>query len=259
MDRANYKQTSPVALPLPFPTPSRLRILRRCNLFLTDHAANHLLPQLQQHYDIVAARPTNERTLQHACASLDIDIISLDLTQKPEKHFKFSMLGTAIARGVKIELCYSQAISTDNPNAKKTAISNATQLIRVTRGRGLVFSSEARNVLGLRAPSDVINLASVWGLGHERGKDGLSKEARSVVEFARLKRTSYRGVVDVVYGGEKPQPEPADEKKQIPKGQKNKRKIESMESTPVNQSGEEKPMSKRQMKRDKKAKLQAGK
>ncbi|KAF2281235.1 ribonuclease P complex subunit Pop2 [Westerdykella ornata] len=253
--------TPPIPTPLPFPTPPRLRILRRCTLYMHDLGLNNkLLSQLREHYDILAARPTNERTLQQACATLDVDLVSLDLTQRPETHFKFSMLSSALARGVKIELCYSQAITSSDPSAKRTLISNVVQLIRVTRGRGLVFSSEAQSVLGVRAPSDVINLASVWGLGHERGKDGVTKEPRSVVEYARLKRTSYRGVVDVVYGGEKPAAE-AGEGKTETKGQKNqgkkplnKRDADSMEGTPVSQSGGEKdrPISKRQAKRNKK-------
>ncbi|KAK3208817.1 hypothetical protein GRF29_77g2100292 [Pseudopithomyces chartarum] len=248
--------TSPVPDPLPFPTPSRLRILRRCNIFLTDAASNFRIPQLQQNYDLIAARPTDEKTLQQACQSLDVDIISLDLTLKFEKHFKFPMLGTAVSRGIKIELCYGQAILSSDATAKRNLISNATQLIRVTRGRGLIFSSEAKSVLGLRAPSDVMNMASIWGLGLERGKDALTKEPRSVVEFARLKRHSYKGIIDIVYGGEKP---PAPEKKEVnakpQKGQKDqKRKAqESLESTPV-PSGEEK-ISKRQMKKNKKAKM----
>ncbi|KAF1959127.1 ribonuclease P/MRP 30 subunit [Byssothecium circinans] len=245
--------------PLPFPTPARLRILRRCNIFLTDSASNFRIPQLQQNYDLIAARPTDEKTLQSACQSLDIDIISIDLTRKFEKHFKFPMLGTAISRGIKIELCYGQAILGD-AIAKRNVINNATQLIRVTRGRGLILSSEAKNVLAVRAPSDIINLASVWGLGTERGKDGLTKEARSVVEFARLKRQSFKGIVDVVYGGEKP---PAAEganqnqmkERQPAKDQKRKAR-ESLEGAPVSQSGEEK-ISKRQMKRNKKARLEA--
>lgn len=174
------------------------------------------------------------------------------------------MLGTAIARGVKIEICYSQAILSSDPSAKRTLISNVVQLIRVTRGRGLVFSSEARNAIGLRAPSDVINLASVWGLGHERGKDGLTKEARSVVEFARLKRTSYRGVVNVIYGGEKPVFEPKDTDKQNTKGQKNraknqknKRKAGAAEDASTAQPGGEKVVPLGPTRKDKKAKTAA--
>lgn len=236
-----------------------MQILRRINLYLTDHTTNHLIPQLQQHYDLIAARPTNERTLQQACSNLDVDILSLDLTQRPEKHFKFSMLGTAVARGVKIELCYSQAILSDNLNAKRTLISNIVQLIRVTRGRGILFSSEAKDVLGVRAPSDVINLASVWGLGHERGKDGLSKEPRSVVEYARLKRTSYRGVVNVIFGGEKPHQEPGQTRQaKAQKNQQNKRNAHHMEITFTDAKGEEKAISKRQMKKNKKAEVEVG-
>jgi len=238
-----------------------LRVLRRCNIFLTDSASNFRIPQLQQHYDLIAARPTDEKTLQQACSNLDVDIISLDLTQKFETHFKYPTLGMAIARGIKIELCYSQAILSTDANAKRNLIGNATQLIRVSRGRGLIFSSEAKSLLGLRAPGDVMNLASVWGLGLERGKDSLTKEPRSVVEFARLKRQSFKGIVDIVYPGEVPPPvEKKVKDPKIPadqtKDQKRKSR-ESLQGTPI-KPGEEAPISKRQMKRNKKAKLEAG-
>lgn len=229
---------------------------------MTDSASNFRIPQLQQLYDLVAARPTDERTLQQACQSLDVDIISLDMTKKFEKHFKFPMLGTAIARGIKIELCYSQGILSSDPMAKRNLISNATQLIRVTRGRGLIFSSEAKSVLGIRAPSDVINLASVWGLGTERGKDGLTREPRSVVEYARLKRQSFKGIVDIVHGGEKPIAAVATDgkdkgaqKTKASTNQNGKRPGDNTNDMPVGQADKEQPISKRQQKRNKKAKL----
>jgi ribonuclease P/MRP protein subunit RPP1 len=167
------------------------------------------------------------------------------------------MLGAAITRGIKIELCYSQGLLSSDPQAKRNLISNATQLIRVTRGRGLIFSSEAKSVLGIRAPSDVINLASVWGLGSERGKDGLTKEARSVVEHARLKRESFKGVIDFKYGGEKPLSVSKDKQdgKSKAKNQNGKRPGESLEGAAAPQT--EKPVSKREQKRQKQAKANA--
>lgn len=168
------------------------------------------------------------------------------------------MLGSALARGIKIELCYSQGIMSSDPQAKRNLISNATSLIRVTRGRGLIFSSEAKTALGIRAPGDVMNLASVWGLGTERGKDGLTKEPRSVVEFARLKRQSFKGIVDIVYGGEKPVEKPSAEAKQAQKAkasknQNGKRPGDSLEGMPVRPSDSVKEVSKRQQKRNRMA------
>jgi len=73
--------------------------------------------------------------------------------------------------------------------------------VRRQRGWGIVMSSEARDALSVRGPYDVINLAQIWGLGQERGKEALCEEAERVVRLAGLKRTSFRGVVDVIQGG----------------------------------------------------------
>lgn len=157
---------------------------------------------------------------------------------------------------------------TASASAKRNFIAGATQLIRVTRGRGLIFSSEARSALSIRAPIDVMNLAAVWGLGMEKGKDALTKEPRRIVEFARLKRQSYKGVVDVVYGGEKPaiieegKTASAGIEGKADKTNAQKRKMEEPLEI-LSKKGDvviegEKPISKRQMKRDKKARLAAG-
>jgi len=129
-----------------------------------------------------------------------------------------------------------------------------------------VISSEAARVTGLRGPWDVVNLACVWGLGQERGHEAVNKEARTVVVSAQLKRTSYRGVVDIVYGGEKPQKKPPDTvakgkgKRQqvVLEGQGiNKRKAEDGNAH-VNGDIAEKPLSKTQMRKQaKRARVEA--
>ena len=151
-------------------------------------------------------------------------------------------------------------------------ISNATQLIKATKGRGLVLSSGGEmGARGLRGPWDVINLAAVWGLGQERGFESMSKEPRGVVVRGKLKRTGYRGAVDVVYGGEKPpttvekqddgcgkgkgkgkqqQQQQQQQKKsggqqQGQQGQKRKAEGE----VPSSESGEQQPLSKRKQKK----------
>lgn len=194
----------PIPKPLPFSAPSSLSILHRCTLHLSDPSQNARLNTLGSHYDILALRPTTEKSLAQACQSLECDIISLDLTTRFFFYFKSKTLSQALQRGVKFEICYAPGIWASDGQARKNLISNATQLIRATRGKGLIISSEAKRALFMRAPCDAINLACLWGLGQERGVEAVSREARSVAVQARMKRTGYRGVIDVVYGGERP-------------------------------------------------------
>lgn len=245
----------PIPSELPFEVPQKIRILRRCTLVLSDPSQNHRLSQLSSNYDILALRPVNEKSLQQACQSLDCDIISMDLSSKLDYYIKMKMVAPAIERGIKFEICYSPGISTQNSGARRNLISNATQLIRATRGgRGLILSSEASRASGCRGPSDVINLAAVWGLGQEKGHEAVSKLARSVVVSAHLKRNSYRGVIDVVYGGEKPAAPIADAKSKT--GQK--RPADSISQEPDSKKVKATPVvSKREQKRQKKALLES--
>jgi len=168
-----------------------------------------------------------------------------------------------LQRGIKFEICYAPGVLASDSSARRNLISNATQLIRATRGRGIVISSEAKRAMSCRGPWDVINLATVWGLGQERGREALGREARSVVVQAEMKRRSYRGVVDVIYGGEKPEvSEVLHAEKGMGKGPQQgigigqKRKVDLLHEAKEKESEEAKPMSKREGKRQaKKARL----
>ena len=168
-------------------------------------------------------------------------------------------MASALQRGIRFEVCYGPGVlNSDGGASRRNLISNATQLIRVTRGKGIVISSEAKRALACRGPADVVNLAVLWGLGQERGMEAVGKEARSVVVQAEMKRRSFRGVVDVIYGGEKPEREP--EKPTKGKQEKGKRKAEVLKEGGVaKDDATPKPISKREQKRQaKKARLDTG-
>lgn len=175
---ANYSaQTSPIPNPLPCPVPQRLRILRRCNIFLSDSASNFRIPQLQQQYDLVAARPTDERTLQQACHSLDVDIISLDLTRRFEKHFKFPMLGAAVRA------------------ASRSSCATAKVYFRATHKRSATSSAMRHSSFELHevaASSSVLKRKVSWVSAHRamlstwpRFGDWALKGARTVLQRNR--------------------------------------------------------------------------
>ena len=225
--------------------------MRRCTVILADPSQNYRLATLASHYDILALRPTNERALLQACQSLDCDLISLDLSSRFPFYFKMKTLSLALKRGIKFEICYAAGVlSADGGASRRNLISNATQLIRATRGQGIIISSEAKIALACRGPWDVINLATLWGLGQEKGVEAVGRQARSVAVQAGMKRTSFKGVIDVVYGGEKPeQVNPESVLRGKNKASKNKRKADVLDEEPVGNEVQAKPMSKRQQKR----------
>ena len=138
----------------------------------------------------------------------------------------------------------------DGGPARRNLIGNATEIIRATRGRGIVISSEAKRVLACRGPWDVVNLAAVWGLGQESGREAVGREARAVVVQAEMKRKSFKGVIDIVYGGEKPE-RAKEETRNVekgPKGAKNKRKADIL-GMDGEVTAEVRPISKREKKR----------
>ncbi|KIY03533.1 uncharacterized protein Z520_00224 [Fonsecaea multimorphosa CBS 102226] len=260
-------------------------VLTRLTLTISDTTQNHRLSQFSPAYSLLALRPTTEKTLQLCCTSLDCDLISLDFSQRLSFPLKFKTVSGALQRGIRFEISYSPAIQAGGNNeARRNLISGATALIRATRGKGIILSSEAKNALGVRGPHDVINLAMIWGLGQEKGKEALCEEAGKVVRLAGIKRSSFRGVIDVIDGGESSsaasraggdRKENTTQRKvvrnQMPKGKEvetivNGLKRKASESRLVisahqdNQlTAEERPPSKREMKRRaKKARMEGG-
>ncbi|KAK6541178.1 hypothetical protein TWF694_008547 [Orbilia ellipsospora] len=188
----------------PFPEQTSIRFLRRVTIVLDDPSQNYGLSSLSNNFDIVAVRPTDEKLLLQACTSLECDLISLDLSVRHPFHFKYKVLGQAISRGIRFEITYAASIN-DN-SARRNLLQNAAAMIRATKGKGIVLSSEARKAVSCRAPFDVINLATLWGLNQEKGKDAISKGPRAVMLQAKIKRQSHRGVIEVVEGGGIPKP-----------------------------------------------------
>lgn len=73
-------------------------------------SSQNAMAQLAAPFDILAVRPTNEKMLQMACATLEVDIISLDLSSRLDFYLKHTTLGQAVTRGIFFEVTYSAAI-----------------------------------------------------------------------------------------------------------------------------------------------------
>jgi len=69
---------------------------------------------------------------------------------------RFPTVGLAIERGLSFEVCYTAALG--DARARRQLVSNVLALIRVTKGKNIIFSSAAVDAISLRGPYDVSNL-----------------------------------------------------------------------------------------------------
>jgi len=69
-------------------------------------------------------------------------------------------------------------------------------LVRATKGKNIILSSDAQKVMELRGPYDVVNLGNLFGMSPDKAKASISKLCQSVVIHAETRKT-YRGMLKV--------------------------------------------------------------
>lgn len=206
-----------------------LRLFTRLTLVVSDPAQCLALSKVQGVFDILAIQPTTEKALQLATSNLDIDIVSFNLTSRIPFFLKHKTICSGVDKGIKFEICYSATIagpagyvvtsSNDNMTlsttamlARKNFFSNALQLIRASRSRGLIVSSGATRPLHVRNLSDVLYLLKSIGLDSSRAKSCISLSPERALINGRLRIKSYKQTIlidndlnagDILYSNDK--------------------------------------------------------
>lgn len=195
----------------------KLKLFTRLTLVVNDSSKLPQLGKLQNHFDIIALQPLNEKVLQLSILNLDIDLISINLSSKLSFYLKFKTLNNATEKGIKFEICYSQLISGNNNNnscggyvddsinanlIKKNFFNNVLQLIRGCRSRGIIISSGAQNPLQLRNLSDILILlktlsSSPLDLSKNNCQKFITINPQRVLINGKLKQKSYRQTIVV--------------------------------------------------------------
>lgn len=172
----------------------KLRILKRVTFALDDQSASvQTTSSFAREFDIIAVQPHNEKALQSATSSLDIDIICLDMSSRWPFILKHKTACAGVSRGVRFEIVYGSAVSSSE--ARRQCISNAAAIVRATRSRGIIASSGANRPAGLRAPLDVVNLLSLWGLNPAKARESVGKAALEVATSGYLRFSSAKQAV----------------------------------------------------------------
>ena len=143
---------------------------------------------------MIAIRPTNEKLFQQACLSLEqADILSMDLDSKIPFKMKHNTLGAAIERGVYPEVSYASAIR--STSLRQNVLANGISLVRRSKGRGVILSSNAENFMEIRGPNDVSNLGVLFGMKEAKSKLAVSKNCHDVILHAYSRKHTAKCVI----------------------------------------------------------------
>jgi len=86
-----------------------------CSL-LSGNEKKHLAVILS--YDILALRTSSEVIFDQACTKSDVDLISLDFSQKLNFYIQKSQVKQAIKNGISFEICYGEGALEEPANRK---------------------------------------------------------------------------------------------------------------------------------------------
>ncbi|KAL2629615.1 hypothetical protein R1flu_014301 [Riccia fluitans] len=157
------------------------------------NVVNSVNPVLKS-YDLVAVRPTNQKMFNLACSQLEVDVISLDFTQRLPIRLKPPLVKAAVERGIYFEICYGRALV--DPKARRELFINSRHLQEGARGRNIVVCSGARRPMEMRGPNDVANMATLFGFSQESAKNSVSRFCKSLLLHGVTRKT-YKAAIHV--------------------------------------------------------------
>ncbi|KAG2158499.1 RNase P subunit p30-domain-containing protein [Suillus bovinus] len=169
---------------------------------------------LVEPYDLIALLPTTSATFSLACLThslpspLTAHIVALPLTL-PRLPFqlKHTLVRTAIKNGAVFEINYAGAIGGESDaslsafgvsdtgvSGKRNWWAAAREVVRVTKGKGIVASGGVASEADYRGPKDIENLLTLLDLPQNLAHDASVTAPKSLILRAQARKT-YRAVL----------------------------------------------------------------
>ncbi|KAG1826895.1 RNase P subunit p30-domain-containing protein [Suillus subaureus] len=169
---------------------------------------------LVEPYDVIALLPTTSATFSLACLThslpspLTAHIIALPLTL-PRLPFqlKHTLVRTAIKNGTVFEINYAGAIGGESDaslstfgvsdtgvSGKRNWWAAAREVVRVTKGKGIIVSGGVASEADYRGPKDIANLLTLLDLAQNLAHDASVAVPKSLILRAQARKI-YRAVL----------------------------------------------------------------
>ncbi|CAD6196809.1 unnamed protein product [Caenorhabditis auriculariae] len=139
-------------------------------------------------FDLVAVRPGNDSVIETLSRKVEhFDIITVQANEQTRWLSGTKILERIRGEGIFYELNYAEALS--DRNTRQISLFNGRVLLRAMRSRGVLMSSGARQMIDLRAPVDVMNLAFLWGVTNANARNLISGHPKAVLLQAECRGT----------------------------------------------------------------------
>ncbi|EGV63516.1 RNA-binding RNA processing protein rpp1 [Yamadazyma tenuis] len=171
-----------------------LSVYTRLTVVVNDSSKLVSFNKFQNYFDLVAIKPVSEKALQLSIINLNIDLISVALSSRLNFYLKHKIVGQAIKKGVKFEICYDSLISSSSSMSRKHLISNLIQLIRATRSNGVVIAGGCTDAINVRSLNNIVNFFETLGLKRNKINQFI-ENSRYVLMNGRLRINSYKQVI----------------------------------------------------------------
>ncbi|XP_017154955.1 ribonuclease P protein subunit p30 [Drosophila miranda] len=182
-----------------FPTPhsiehlrkefaDKLRILQRITILYVDVNLSHAMSVSYnlRKFNLIAGQPKTDAALTHCCTTFTGDIITFDPVAGSRLSVNRKAYQVAVRRGMFFEIKYAPAIA--DSNNRKDMIKMAQNYSIKGKSKNIVLSSGAEHEFQLRGPYDVANLAFIFGLSEDQGKNAVDRFCRQIFLRAESRR-----------------------------------------------------------------------
>ena len=133
---------------------------------------------------------------EQLCTKTDCDIITLDQGKRLNFFLQKSCVKLALQRGAVFEINYGQGMLENYASERKTFLQNAMSIIKLTKGKGIILSSESNNRLFMRSPIDVCSIGKLLGLNDQQARQTITTNCLNVLQHAHYRKT-HKGVAQI--------------------------------------------------------------
>jgi len=93
------------------------------------------------------------------------------------------------------EIAYGPCL--EESSTRKTFLNNAFNLIKLTEGQNIIFTSETDHYLFCRSPIDLVSLGMSLGMTKQQAVDSISKNCELAIAHGKM-RQSYKASADLI-------------------------------------------------------------